>query len=128
MDMSKGMGKLAFLPAAVGFLLGIFFLLAMDRLIPHLHLGESKPRQQMAAQTIAVADVVVAAEFVSQNIVFHQRGGDVDEIIAVFVAVIQQQVVVFADAAVVQLLVAVEVFHHVCIGKNDNLDVRGLII
>lgn len=43
MDMSKGMGKLAFLPAAVGFLLGIFFLLAMDRLIPHLHLGESKP-------------------------------------------------------------------------------------
>ena len=43
MDMSKSMGKLAFLPAAVGFLLGIFFLLAMDRLIPHLHLGESKP-------------------------------------------------------------------------------------
>ena len=42
MDMSKSMGKLAFLPAAVGFLLGIFFLLAMDRLIPHLHLGESK--------------------------------------------------------------------------------------
>ena len=39
MDMSESMGKLAFLPAAVGFSLGILFLLAMDRAVPHLHLG-----------------------------------------------------------------------------------------
>lgn len=37
------MGKLSFVPAAVGFVLGIFFLLAMDRVIPHLHLHEDKP-------------------------------------------------------------------------------------
>ena len=43
MDMAEGMGKFAFVPAAVGFLMGIFFLLAMDKLIPHLHLGETKP-------------------------------------------------------------------------------------
>lgn len=43
MDMSQGMEKLAFIPAAVGFLLGIVFLLAMDKLIPHLHLGSNKP-------------------------------------------------------------------------------------
>lgn len=43
MDMSQGMEKLAFIPAAVGFLLGIVFLLAMDKLIPHLHLGSDKP-------------------------------------------------------------------------------------
>ena len=43
MDMSGSMGKFAFVPAAAGFLLGIFFLLAMDRLVPHLHLGETKP-------------------------------------------------------------------------------------
>ena len=43
MDMSEHMGKLAFIPAAVGFGLGILFLLAMDRLIPHLHLGCSEP-------------------------------------------------------------------------------------
>lgn len=36
-------GRFAFLPAAVGFLLGIFFLLAMDRVIPHLHLNDDKP-------------------------------------------------------------------------------------
>ena len=43
MDMSENMGKLAFIPAAVGFGLGVFFLLLMDRLIPHLHLGGSEP-------------------------------------------------------------------------------------
>ena len=36
------MGKLAFLPAAIGFLLGIAFLLLLDRLIPHLHLNSDK--------------------------------------------------------------------------------------
>lgn len=39
MDMSEDMGKWAFIPAAVGLLLGIAFLLAMDRIIPHLHMG-----------------------------------------------------------------------------------------
>lgn len=43
MDMSETMGKFAFVPAAVGFILGILFLLGMDRLVPHLHLGEDKP-------------------------------------------------------------------------------------
>ncbi len=42
-DMSQDMGKLSFLPALVGFLLGIFFLLFMDSVIPHLHLGSDKP-------------------------------------------------------------------------------------
>ena len=39
MDQSENMGKFAFVPAAVGFLLGIGFLLLMDRVTPHLHLG-----------------------------------------------------------------------------------------
>ena len=42
MDDSQKMEKLAFVPAAVGFLLGIGFLLLMDRVIPHLHMGSSK--------------------------------------------------------------------------------------
>jgi ZIP family zinc transporter len=36
------MGRLAFIPAAVGFLVGIFFLLLLDRLIPHLHFDSDK--------------------------------------------------------------------------------------
>lgn len=42
-DMSEGMEKFAFVPAAVGFVLGIGFLLGMDKLIPHLHLNSEKP-------------------------------------------------------------------------------------
>lgn len=43
MNMSEGLGKLAFVPALVGFLLGILFLLLTDSLIPHLHMGSSEP-------------------------------------------------------------------------------------
>lgn len=42
MEMSEGMGKLAFIPAAAGFLIGIAFLLLLDRLIPHLHIGAER--------------------------------------------------------------------------------------
>ena len=38
----ESLGKLAFIPAAVGFLVGIFFLLLLDRLIPHLHFNSDK--------------------------------------------------------------------------------------
>ncbi|MBE5893828.1 MAG: ZIP family metal transporter [Lachnospiraceae bacterium] len=43
MDMSESMGKFAFFPALAGFLLGIVFLLFMDNLIPHLHVGSDHP-------------------------------------------------------------------------------------
>ena len=41
MDMSSHLGKFAFAPA--GFLAGVAFLLAMDKVIPHLHLGNAQP-------------------------------------------------------------------------------------
>ncbi|HIW81875.1 MAG TPA: ZIP family metal transporter [Candidatus Acetatifactor stercoripullorum] len=43
MDMSGEMGKLAFIPAVAGFLLGILFLLLLDSLVPHLHMGSNVP-------------------------------------------------------------------------------------
>lgn len=43
MEMCEEMGRLAFAPALAGFLVGIFFLLLMDSLIPHLHLGSDTP-------------------------------------------------------------------------------------
>ena len=36
-DASAAMGKLAFVPAFVGFWVGTLFLLALDRIVPHLH-------------------------------------------------------------------------------------------
>ena len=43
MEMEASKGAWSVMPAAVGFLLGIFFLLALDELTPHLHLGSDKP-------------------------------------------------------------------------------------
>ena len=37
MELSSGLGKWAFAPAAAGFLLGMAFLLALDHLTPHRH-------------------------------------------------------------------------------------------
>ena len=43
MDMSAAMGRLAFLPAAVGLLLGMGFLLLLDNAVPHLHMDAEEP-------------------------------------------------------------------------------------
>ena len=43
MDMGADAGKWSVFPAAVGFLLGIGFLLLLDEATPHLHLGTDKP-------------------------------------------------------------------------------------
>lgn len=43
MEMEADAGKWSVLPAAVGFLLGIGFLLLLDELTPHLHIGTDKP-------------------------------------------------------------------------------------
>ena len=43
MNQSEHMGKFAFLPAFIGVWAGILFLLALDRLIPHLHLNSECP-------------------------------------------------------------------------------------
>lgn len=62
-DMAEpGMGKLSFVPAAVGFLFGIFFLLVMDRVIPHLHLNDEKPEglpSQLKKTTMLVLAVTL---------------------------------------------------------------------
>ena len=42
-NMAEEQGVTAWVPAASGFLLGIVFLLLLDSLIPHLHLGSDKP-------------------------------------------------------------------------------------
>lgn len=42
-DMSDEMGKLSFLPAVIGFAMGIGFLLLLDRIVPHLHLDKEEP-------------------------------------------------------------------------------------
>jgi len=42
-EMSEEQGKLSWLPATAGFLLGMGFLLLLDSLVPHLHIDSEKP-------------------------------------------------------------------------------------
>lgn len=42
-DMTETQGKIGWMSAAIGFTLGIIFLLILDSVIPHLHLKTDKP-------------------------------------------------------------------------------------
>ena len=41
-EQSEHMGKLAFIPAMAGFIIGMLFLLFLDIIIPHMHLDKSE--------------------------------------------------------------------------------------
>lgn len=62
MDMSESMGKFAFIPAAAGLLLGVGFLLVMDKAVPHLHLGSESsegPKVALKKTTMLVLAVTL---------------------------------------------------------------------
>ena len=62
LDQAEGMGKLSFLPAAVGFWLGILFLLFLDSVIPHLHMNAEKaegPKSKLQRTTMMVLAVAL---------------------------------------------------------------------
>lgn len=61
-DQSEGMGKLSFLPAFVGFWVGVLFLLLLDHLIPHLHVGSDQaegPKSRLDRTTMMVLAVTL---------------------------------------------------------------------
>ncbi|MCI8410941.1 MAG: ZIP family metal transporter [Clostridia bacterium] len=42
-EMAEEQGQISWVPASIGFLLGIVFLLILDSIIPHIHLDKEKP-------------------------------------------------------------------------------------
>ena len=61
-EQSEALGGWAFLPAFVGFWIGILFLLALDRLIPHLHRQADKaegPKSKATRYTMMVLAVTL---------------------------------------------------------------------
>ena len=46
LDMAEPMGRFAFVPAAAGFLVGMFFLLVLDLVTPHMHLNSTEEGPQ----------------------------------------------------------------------------------
>lgn len=62
MEQAADMGRLAFLPAAAGFWLGVLFLLLLDRTIPHLHQNSNAPegpRTRLKRTTMLVLAVTL---------------------------------------------------------------------
>lgn len=69
MDMSEHWKKFAFFPAAAGFLLGIGFLLLMDRAVPHLHLGsEQAEGPQVALKKTTMLVLAVALHNIPEGL------------------------------------------------------------
>ena len=62
MDHAAALGRWAFFPAAAGFWLGIGGMLALDRLVPHLHQdggGPEGPRSPLGRTALLVLAVTV---------------------------------------------------------------------
>ena len=61
-DQSAHLGKLSFLPAFAGFWCGILFLLVLDHLIPHLHVGSEQaegPKSNLSRTVMMVLAVTL---------------------------------------------------------------------
>lgn len=61
-DMAEEQGIVAWVPATVGFLLGIFFLLILDSIVPHLHLKSDEPegiKSKLKKTTMMVLAVTI---------------------------------------------------------------------
>ncbi len=61
-EQSDKMGKLSFLPAVIGFWIGILFLLTLDHVVPHLHQqsGQAEgPKSQLRRTTMMVLAVTL---------------------------------------------------------------------
>lgn len=62
MEQAADMGQWAFLPAVIGFWLGILFLLVLDKTIPHLHQNSDEPegpRTRLKRTTMLVLAVTL---------------------------------------------------------------------
>ena len=61
-EQSKDMGVFSFFPAFVGFWIGVLFLLLLDHLIPHLHVGSDEaegPKSKLNKTTMMVLAVTL---------------------------------------------------------------------
>lgn len=61
-EQAANMGKWSFVPAVIGFWLGILFLFALDHIIPHLHRGSAQaegPNSRLQRTTMLVLAVAL---------------------------------------------------------------------
>ena len=62
LEQSGNLGKLSFVPATIGFWLGILFLLILDKSVPHLHMDANKaegPKSRFSKTTMLLLAVTL---------------------------------------------------------------------
>ena len=110
MDMSGAMGKFAFIPAAAGLLLGVGFLLIMDKTVPHLHLGSEEsegPKVALKKTTMLVLAVTLhnIPEGLSAGAVFAgvMAGNDTVTMAGAFALAIGTAIQNFPEGAIISM-------------------------
>ena len=110
-DMSSGMGKLSFVPAAVGVMCGILFLFSLDKVIPHLHVDSDKPegtnKYSLKKTTKLVLAVVLhnIPEGMAVGVVFASilNGGDTITLTSAFALSIGIAIQNFPEGAIISM-------------------------
>lgn len=134
MEQSQSMGQWAFVPAAVGFWLGILFLLVLDRTVPHLHMNSNKaegPESSLQKTTMLVLAVTLhnLPEGVSKGKAFlsgalsgavEPVGAALTILAAGFVVPLLPYLLSFAVGAMVYVVVE-ELVPEMSAGKHSNV-------
>ena len=128
-EMTEEQEKVAWIPASVGFLLGIIFLLVLDSLIPHLHLDSDKPEG-------AIISMPLKSEGMSKtkSFIYGTLSGAVEPIAAFitimltsFITHILPYLLSFAAGAMIYVVVE-ELIPESQSGEHSNIGTIGVAI
>ena len=127
-EQSASMGALSFVPAFAGFWFGVLFLLALDHLIPHLHVGSEQsegPKSKLSRTTMMV--LAVTLHSIPEGMAGGVVSGIVEPIGAVLTIIASQLIIAalpyllsFAAGAMLYVVVE-ELMPELSQGKHSNL-------
>ena len=117
-EQSEDMGKLSFLPAFIGFWVGVLFLLLLDRLIPHLHVGSEQaegPKSKLGRTTMMVLAVTL------HNIPEGMAVGAVLTLLAAQLVILALPYLLSFAAGAMLYVVVEELIPEISQGRHSNL-------
>ena len=136
MEMVTDSGRWSVLPAAVGFLLGMGFLLMIDELTPHLHIGTDKPegpRSKLSRTAMLALAVTIhnLPEGMAVGVVFagavEPLGGLAVVLLASLMTPVLPYMLAFAAGAMFYVVVE-ELIPEASEGEHSNFSTIGFAI
>ena len=148
MEMEADSGKWSVVPAAVGFLLGMGFLLLLDELTPHLHVGSDTPegpRSRLSRTAMLALAVVPEGAIISmpmraegnskwRSFMIGSLSGAVEPVgalavilLASFLMPVMPYMLAFAAGAMFYVVVE-ELIPEASSGQHSNLSTIGFAI